>query len=278
MSLYNSSLKTLNKKLDLISRISPNKTQKDYNTITNNLDPSIQELQFQFQNLKHLTKTPIHTFVQNSSFNTSSFPQHNQSQINRYIINDNNISKYTRQCEDLDKKISNKTALVKEFENFSQLLIDKIYHLQEENEKLKAKIQSSQQYSPQCQMTDKLDCNEEKLNKIIESIEDLKRSQDVFNAKLEYLNNCQVNLENEYNNKKQQEIGNNWKEMRKMNEDINLLAKESTKMKLSEEMKLNELKLQMQNLGKQLEPKLPNNQQDDEIDKEGIIYEEDNIQ
>jgi hypothetical protein len=271
MDLYNSSLKTLNKKLDLISRISPNKTQKDYNTITNNLDPSIQELQYQFQNLKHLTKTPIHPLVQNSSFS-----QHNQSQFHRHINNDINISKYTRQCEDLDKKISNKNALVKEFENFSQLLIDKIYHLQEENEKLKAKIQSSQQYSPQYQITDKFDCNEEKLNKIIESIEDLKRSQDVFNAKLEYLNNCQVNLENEYNNKKQQEIGNHWKEMRKMNEDINLLAKESTKMKLSEEMKLNELKLQMQNLGKQLEPKLPN-QQDDEIDKEGIIYEEDNI-
>ena len=137
MDLYNSSLKTLNKKLNLISRISPNKTQNDYNIITNNLDPSIQELQSQFQYLKHLTKTSVPTLVQNSSLKTPSFPHHNRSQINRHIHNNIAISNYARQCEDLDTKISNKNALVKEFENFSQLLIDKINHLQEENEKLK---------------------------------------------------------------------------------------------------------------------------------------------
>ena len=256
--------KTLNKKLDLISRITPNKTSKDYNTISNNLDSSTQELKFLFKYLRHLTSLQI------SSPPHDNQPKTHAAQVNRYIENDTTISDYARQCEYLNTKISNKSALVKDFENFSQLLIDKIKHLQEENENLKVKIQSSQQYSHHYQATDKFgyNNNEQKLNSIIESIEELKRNQDVFNAKLDYLNNCRVNFENECYNKEQQEIGNQWKEMRKMNEDINLLTKESTKMKLSEEIKLNELKLQM----RKLETQIPN-QYDNEIE----TYEEENI-
>ena len=101
MDLYNSSSKTLNKKLDLISRITPNKTSKDYNTISNNLDSSTQELKFLFKYLRHLTSLQI------SSPPHDNQPKINAPQIDRYIDNDTTISNYTRQCEYPNTKISN---------------------------------------------------------------------------------------------------------------------------------------------------------------------------
>lgn len=287
MENFESSPVSLNKKLNLIIPSSSKITSSEYNNIANNLDSSIPELQFQFECLKNLTnQTQSSSNLVNRSFiSTRSYaPKHklNTSLMNQSITNKIHLSTYAKQCYHLESQIQNKRNILSDYEDFCQNLLDKMLLLQQQNETLKVKIQTSEQFTPTHQVSNEKEINHrmeegEKIKMISNSLEQLQQNQNTFNSKLDNITSNQITFSNEQYNRSQREIGEQWKEMRKMNEDINLLAKESNNRRLAEEIKINELRLQIQNLEKGLNTKLPTNFSNNEVyenDEDCVNYEE----
>jgi hypothetical protein len=287
MENFESSPVSLNKKLNLIIPSSSKITSSEYNNIANNLDSSIPELQFQFECLKNLTNQtqPSSNLVNRSFISTRSYAPKNKlntSLMNQSITNKIHLSTYAKQCYHLESQIQNKRNILSDYEDFCQNLLDKMLLLQQQNETLKVKIQTSEKFTPTHQVSSEKEINHrmeegEKIKMISNSLEQLQQNQNTFNSKLNNITSNQITFSNEQYNRSQREIGEQWKEMRKMNEDINLLAKESNNRRLAEEIKINELRLQIQNLEKGLNTKLPTNFSNNEVyenDEDCVNYEE----
>ena len=266
MELYYSTPYRLKKKLDLISQTSPSKSKMEIKTIVNSLDNIVPELETQFRYLrdasspeKRLNNTTImnnnislnHSYlsyvppVNRTMINHMNTSIHSTASMNHNINNRIYSSNYAQRSYYLESKLENKNKLIKEYEYLCSRAIEKLKEVTEENLRLKVQLGTYQAYSPNRSIKPERDSNDVKYIK--RQVDKISKEQCECNRKLNdlYISTTSKMSEN-YNSNSQ------WDEMRKMNEEINMLMNENKNNELKSEAQLNELRNQIATLEREL--------------------------
>lgn len=252
----------LNRKLYLIKETSPAKTPREIKSICQTLDISGPELENQFKYLKDVSspqRRPFQMSLSASSLN-SSYISHkprrlmtnvgksylSTCEMNKNIKTRLNYENYAKRCFYLENKLEEKNAIIRDFENLCHKAFEKLGKLVEENSKLRVQMETNKTCSPLRSIPEK----DQDINVLKKELKKIEKKQNECNKKLTDLNynTNNSNIHCYYKNKDPYQ----WEEMRKMNEEINLLVRSNKNNELQSEIKFNDLKLQIQNLEREL--------------------------
>ena len=252
----------LNRKLYLIKETSPAKTLREIKSICQTLDISGPELENQFKYLKDVSspqRRPFQMSLSASSLN-SSYISHKprrlmtnvgKSYLSTCEMNQNiktrlNYENYAKRCFYLENKLEEKNAIIRDFENLCHKAFEKLGKLVEENSKLRVQMETYKTCSPLRNIPEK----DQEINVLKKELKKIEKKQNECNKKLTDLNynTNNSNIHCHHKNKDPYQ----WEEMRKMNEEINLLVRSNKNNELQSDIKFNDLKLQIQNLEREL--------------------------
>lgn len=252
----------LNRKLYLIKETSPTKTPKEIRNICQTLDSSCPELENQFKYLKDVSSPQKRQFqmsLSSSSLNSSYIsytPKRlttnmgksylTTCEMNKNIKERLNYENYAKRCFYLENKLEEKNAIIKDFENLCHKAFEKLGKLVEENSKLRVQMDTYKTCSPLKNIPEK----DKDINILKKELKKIEKKQNECNKKLTDLGYNKNNSNNLFSIKNKDPY--QWEEMRKMNEEINLLVRSNKNSELQSDIKFNDLKLQIQNLEREL--------------------------
>ena len=253
----------LNKKLDLIRRTSPTQSPKEYNYICNTLDTSINQLETKFRYLRQAS-SPAKTFNDNLSHSYSvnysmisprthfqkknTSVMYSPSSMKKNINNTTYLVNYAQKSELLQRQLEEKNGVINEYENMFIITLDKIKKLREENARMKMELGMN----VPTKYTSNINMNEEDVQYIKRQCKKIKKEQDKCDRNVDELYCLSTSMNNENYKMNRRDERNRWEEMRKMNEELQIASKENKNKELTSQIKVNQLKLQIQKLQDEL--------------------------
>ena len=245
----------LNKKLDLIRRTSPEQSPKEYNYICNTLDTSINQLESKFRYLRQAS-SPVNTVNDTLSHSYSISPRtlfKNRKSPIMYspaVNNKTYLTNYAQKSEYLQRQLEEKNVIINEYEDLFIITLDKIKKLKEENVRMKMQLgmNDPSQYGRNVYMKPTKD----DVQYIKKQCKKIKREQDKCDRNVNELYCITTSMNDENYKMNRRDERNRWEEMRKMNEELQIASKENKNNELTSQIKVNNLKLQIQKLEAEL--------------------------
>lgn len=250
MEHFESTPTILNRKLDLIRKTSPKKTPEELNSIYNSFDRSVGDLGERFRYLKDISSPPrsyYSPYIPNKPQylnNSLSFAQTNQK-----ISSQITVSNLLKRINFLEEKLKEKDNRIYQFEGVCKKFCETIEKLKNENDRLKTRLAVFEEFSSKKKEKPK----KEILTTLKDQIEQISRDQNECYRKLNELSKLSTSRENEKESINVIREGDQWKELRRINEEMHRLAQENKSIKERSQIQINELKLQIDKLENSLE-------------------------